>query len=485
MLNKFIFFLSRYHAPLIAVLVAFVGHLLLIKLSSVNFEFAFVDASAYFKTLNPTLIHQFFFYQANTLGLSYLAHIISLIFPGVEFLILIRLINLVGLILLSVGVINICHFLNKKSFTLITVLLIFNPLIWTYVGRATADFLPMALGVFSISLALGPKQFSLKSFFSGLLFGLSCLLKYHTIVLLIFLLPLMYDKFPLRFIIRKILFILMIITPMLAYYLIAIKSNFDFWITPPRFLDRHRVEFNFSNLLNNFILYSGFLSLSVLPTTFFSKEFLYSIKKYWKSFLAILLISVFLGTTFFIDLGELNFGPLDVYLDEKFRIFILSVLVLVPLVLLMIADKNKNFRSRLGLSVLIVLILLSSTRPAQRYLLFVIPFFIFFIPENILKSRTVILSTFFLFFLINSFIELSRFSSGSAAEKMVDKLVRDGILQQTIPGVIEGHVGNKFFEAKDFRKYYIVASRSNLRTIFSVTSGASFFKKTFYLEKIE
>jgi hypothetical protein len=468
-----------------AVFSALVAHLLLIKASGVNFEFAFIDASAYFKNLNPTSIHQFFFYQANTLGLSYLAHIISLIFPGVELLILIRLINLVGLILLTLGVINICHFLNKKSYTVITVLLVLNPLIWTYVGRATADFLPMALGVFSISLALGSKQFSFQSFFSGLLFGLSCLLKYHTIVILIFLLPLMYDKFSLRFIIRKILFILMVITPMLTYYLITIKSNFDFWITPPRFLDRHRVEFNISNLFNNIVLYCGFLSLIVLPTTVFSEEFFYSIKKYWKSFLAILFISVFFGATFFIDLGELNFGPLDVYLDEKFRIFILSFLFLLPFVLLMIPDKNKNFRSRMGLSVLVALILLSSTRPAQRYLLFVIPFFIFFIPENILKSKTVILSTCFLFFLINSFIELSRFSSGSAAEKMVDKLVRDGILQQTIPGVIEGHVGNKFFEAKDFRKYYIVASRSNSRTIFSVTSGASFFKKTFFLEKIE
>ncbi len=167
MLNIFKSFIEKYGYSFVAVLSALIVHSLLLKVSGVNLEFTFVDAANYFKTLNPILIHQFFYYEANTLGVPYLAYCISSFFPKIEILVLIRIMNLVGLILMSIGIINICRFLNKKNYVGILILLILNPLIWTYSGRATSDFLPMALGIFSISLVLGPDNFSFKLVFAA------------------------------------------------------------------------------------------------------------------------------------------------------------------------------------------------------------------------------------------------------------------------------------------------------------------------------
>jgi hypothetical protein len=278
-------------------------------------------------------------------------------------------------------------------------------------------------------------------------------------------------------------FILIINTSILAFYLFHVKTNFGFWFTPLKF--QHQFQVNISNLVNNFILYSGFLGLLVLPTSFISKDFILCLRKYWKEFVFIVFVLFFFATTFFLDQGELNLGPLDAYLDEKFRILILSLLVLMPLGFFMILTKDRSFRWRLGAAISFVLFFLSCSRPAQRYLLFVIPFFILFIPESILRSRIVILTTALLFILTNSFIELSRFATGSASQLMVNRLDREGKLLQTNPGVIEAHAGGKFFNSKDASKSYIVVSGSSQNAIFSESSGYGFYKKTYSLEKIK
>lgn len=483
MLNIFKSFIEKYGYSFVAVLSALIVHSLLLKVSGVNLEFTFVDAANYFKTLNPILIHQFFYYEANTLGVPYLAYCISSFFPKIEILVLIRIMNLVGLILMSIGIINICRFLNKKNYVGILILLILNPLIWTYSGRATSDFLPMALGIFSISLVLGPDNFSFKLVFAALTFALSSILKYHSLVLLIILCALLSYKYPPKFILKRIIFISSITISMLTYYLLTIKNNFGFWITPLKF--QRQFEVTIINVFNNFILYAGFLALLTLPTLFISRDFIFYLRKFCEKYFIVLFVLFFFASTFLVNRGELNFGPLDAYIDEKYRILILSLLIFIPLFFMVIPDKDRNFRWQIGASIFFVLLLFSTSRPAQRYLLFVIPFFIFCIPDKIFKSRAVILSSILLFFLANSFIELSRYATGSAAALMVNKLSNEGILQKTNPGIIEAHAGDKFFDSKDLHKSFIVVLGRSENAIFSVSSGYGFYKKTFSLEKIK
>lgn len=476
------FYSDEYGIALAILLIALIVHLALLKLMGVNLEFAFVDAARYFQTSNPALIDQFFYYEANTLGLPYLAYLAAQIFPNVETLILIRIINMIGLILLFLGAINICRFLEVKHYAQIMALLIFNPLVWAYSGRATSDFLPVALGVYSISLALGNRHNFCMALLSGLLLGFSCVLKYHTLSLLFFLFALLTYKHPFKVVFNKMLVIIAVSGSVLTLYLILVKANFGFWFAPQKFKEIHGVTF--SNVLGNFVLYTGFLGVLVLPTFFLSKVIYVNIKTHWRFIIPTLLFVIFFGIYFFSDNGELNFGPLDRYLDEKFRVIILSTLFLLP-ILLMTGHQEIHCRRGLGISLLIVILLFSCTRPAQRYLLFIIPFFIFLVPTNIIKSKIIILSAIFSFVLVNSIIELNRFSTGVAAEKMVRMLQIKKILERTDPGAIEAHVGNKFFNTKGMKKSYLVVSGLNGDAIFSVSSGFGFYKKTYSLEKVD
>ena len=76
----------------------------------------------------------------------------------------IRAINLMGIPLLAIGIFRISSYLKLNNFNVVILLTILNPIVWTYSGRATADFLPTALGVFAISLALGESKILLKEF---------------------------------------------------------------------------------------------------------------------------------------------------------------------------------------------------------------------------------------------------------------------------------------------------------------------------------
>lgn len=347
-------FIWKYGYSFVAVLSALIVHSLLLNFSGVNLEFTFVDAANYFKNLNPILIQQFFYYEANTLGVPYLAYCISSFLPKIEMLFLIRIMNLLGLILMSIGIINICRFLNKKNYVGILILLILNPLIWTYVGRATSDFLPMSLGIYSISLALDRHNFSFKNIFATFSFAFSSILKYHSLALLIFLCALLSYKYPPIFILKRIVLISIITIAILIYYLLIIKTNFGFWVIPIKFQQQFAITI--PNIFNNFILYTGFLALLVLPTSFISKDFIFHLMKFWKKFIFVLLALFFFASVFLVDRGELNFGPLDTYLGEKFRILILSLLIFIPLLFIVIPDKDRNFRWRIGTSIFFVLL---------------------------------------------------------------------------------------------------------------------------------
>ena len=128
----------------------------LIALPQVNLEFAFIDGAKYFLSPedNKILLDQYFNYQANTLGLPLLLSGFARCFPGADILVLMRLLNVTGILLLSFSIISISRHFGKDNTLTILALILLNPLVWTFSGRATADFLPMALGLFAIALAL-------------------------------------------------------------------------------------------------------------------------------------------------------------------------------------------------------------------------------------------------------------------------------------------------------------------------------------------
>ena len=178
----------------------------------------------------------------------------------------------------------------------------------------------------------------------------------------------------------------------------------------------------------------------------------------------------------------MNFGPVDDLLNDRVRVFILALMCLATVTLTFTSDiKSNKVKSTLGLVVLITLFVFSSSRPAQRYLLFVLPFFILCLPAKLLNSKIVVFTTLGIFISANFFIESSRWATGTAANLMVKKLEIENLIQKTDAGAIESHVGNKFYRTKDMTKTYIVIAGKNNQSIITTTAGISFFEKSFSL----
>jgi hypothetical protein len=430
----------------------------LIAFPQVNLEFAFIDGAKYFLSPedNKILLDQYFNYQANTLGLPLLLSGFARCFPGADILVLMRLLNVAGIFLLSFSAISISRHFGKDNTLTILALILLNPLVWTFSGRATADFLPMALGLFAIALALVRRDLLILTLTCGIIFGVAAVLKYHVLSLLIIFSAIHLGSEPSKKSLLRIFIFSIPAIAMVGIYLLKMYFIFGFWFTP-QFQTAHQIHF--SSILNNFILYVGFLALLCLPSFWTSKEYCLSILKYRKS-LGLILSAVILFAIYGLkDTGELNFGPLDVWLDINLRMIILSMMGLAGLLLIF---KSANFKSvskvnfYVGIAIIFVLLVFSLTRPSQRYLILLIPFFILMLPITLLKSRFVVFSTLAIFISADIVIELSRYATGGASKNIADMVEISNLLAETDPGVIDGHQGNRFYSYRNLPKQYIV-----------------------------
>jgi hypothetical protein len=196
-----------------------------------------------------------------------------------------------------------------------------------------------------------------------------------------------------------------------------------------------------------------------LPTFWISKEYYPSIAKYWK-FLAPILIAFILFAIYGLkDTGELNLGPLDVWLGINVRMIILSMMGLAGLLLFfksIYSESRNKINSYVGIATIFVLLVFSLSRTSQRYLILLIPFFILMLPTNLLKSRFVLFSTLAIFISADIVIELSRYATGMASKNVADMLEVSSLLSVTDPGAIEGHQGGRFYSYRNLTKLYVV-----------------------------
>ena len=109
-----------------------------------------------------------------------------------------------------------------------------------------------------------------------------------------------------------------------------------------------------------------------------------------------------------------------------------------------------------GIAIIFVLLVFSLTRPSQRYLILLIPFFILMLPITLLKSRYVVFSTLAIFISADIMIELSRYGTGRASKNIADMVEISNLLAVTDPGVIDGHQGNRFYSYRNHPKQYVV-----------------------------
>jgi len=471
------------HVALLGVF--FFAHCLLILLPAINLEFAFVDAARYFKTGDTTLIHQYFLLQANTIGLPFLSSLASFLAPDLDMLIVIRLLSASGIILLGIAILNLCDFFNRKESLHLLIIILLNPLVWVFSGRATADFLPAALGIFAISIAI-QKNISVSNIIcSGILLGLASILKYHAIFFLLLLTPFFWNSITRTFKFKYFFIVASISLGLLTLFLILVFVNFGFWITPPVFQSIHGLSL--SDFINNFFLYTGYLILLCSPASLIFFKWKDFFQKYKLLVIAILILTFFIGFMGLHDGGELNFGPLDRFVNKSIfagLFFVLSLFFLLPFFSNLEIQNSKNICTALTIAILLIIAAFSLTRPAQRYLLVVIPIFIFLIPPKVIKNKYIFISTIILYSLINLFVAYSQWCTGTASQKMVNAIKSAGLINISNPGVIEGHVGNQFKKNSSNEFKYTVISGEDDSAIIKVQSGISFIDKKYSLIEI-
>lgn len=199
------------------------------------------------------------------------------------------------------------------------------------------------------------------------------------------------------------------------------------------------------------------------------------------------------GFLFLSSNGEMNFGPLDEYLDARIvnGVFLASLCVFLPLAQLARSSfAAPSESSRLGwcyvLGALIFIGALAFSRPTQRYLLFILPLAFPFVLVA-LRRRTLLVGIALAFYvLIDIYIGLNQYATGRAATELTDKIAAADLLDTTSPGILVGHTGNRFpLYSTTVKKYIVVAGQSPRQVLFAESQPLPFIHKTFSVIPIE
>ncbi len=472
---------SGYHTrSFTVVMLVMISHAGLILLPPVNFERAFANAALFFQVQNPLLIQEYFAVQANTVGIPFFAAQLSQLLPGVPMLQVMRILVLLGIPLLADAVQRVCLALGRDDAHRVTAYVLLNPLIWIYAGRATADFLPMSLGIWAISLVIQPSISNFRAIMAGMMLGLAAVLKYHTAFLVVAVAAYHLRNNVRDWPIKSAAIFLTGMSVPLLFYLVKTHAAFGFWLTPPEFQSKH--QFSLAGFFSNLICYAGYLTLLVAPTLIFIPEFFSRLRVCWKSVLLTVVTMGLIGFFTITDNGEMNLGPADRWIPSNLRISFFSVLAAGGgIALWMTTNKVSRASSAIKLAIITILVIFSLTRPAQRYLLFVLPLAIALLPSSIFSSRIIFPATLIFFVVVNTFVEYSRACTGIAAERMVRKIIEVGLAPSTDLGHINGHVGLYINNTPPTRVDFTVVKGSASNAIVVTQAGIGILATSFSL----
>jgi hypothetical protein len=153
------------------------------------------------------------------------------------------------------------------------------------------------------------------------------------------------------------------------------------------------------------------------------------------------------------------------------------------------AAKTATLVLGLAATIILFILALSPTRPAQRYLLFVIPLFYFFLLGPRRHRRATIAVVIALSVALNVFIILNQAASGMASKEMAQRIAALGLLSKTDPGPILGNVGDRFFPYRNEPKTYAVVAGDVTGSVadvhYSVLPGVPFIGKSYSLVQLQ
>lgn len=385
-------------------------HLVMIRLPFVNQETAFNQAATYFHTGDAAAIQAFFDNEANTLVVPALGALLAgaiNIDPNYGC----RLLSILCVALLALSLPSMRASPRRYDAVILQALVLLNPLVWTFSGRGTADFTPMALSVASIALFWRARQFGWTIIAAAIVFALAVGTKYHALLLL----PLVAlnpdpDQ-PIKFRATMLIAAGTAATIVFVLYNVIIHQTFGFWITPPKFAAVHAPTT--ANVLSNAVQYAGYLALLAFPLSFLS-AFAHPQILNRLSVVNLAFIAAAFGVGLIMppSMGEMNFGPFDRWIGSGVSGAALCALSAILMLSFVQTTKNRADRVTVA-AIMIFLIVLSFSRPAQRYLLLILPFFYLHLARNI-DLRKYAIPTLLGFIAINTVVAAKQFGASTA-----------------------------------------------------------------------
>ena len=399
----------------------FILHLAYIDSYFVNFEWVYRFGSQYFLTNEKFYLEKYFDYQANPLTYSYLTSLIVK-FTGIDQYFIYRIPALFGGILLLVTLSG-----YKNPWLILIVGL--NPLIWIYSGRAYSELLSIGLLVLAFKVR--------KNYVDSLAVTFSAMIKFHSLPFLIIhnvlrWIVLNLEKKNLDFRKPELKSIFLQLTLFLIFLLLYYKY-FGIWIVPDNFKDRH-ASANITALVNNFFSYGFYLSGMFFLTV---PAFLRVEKVKFKLFLLVLSVLLAINNK---NLGEMDFGSFQQLLGSELILLIKIIGFWNFLLCCQAFWKDEESRILL-LTILGYMILLSLSFPANRYLIFVVPFWAILVSQHIPLSRLFWWGYISALAGLNLFATLYQVSNATASANMADWAIQNDV-RINLGGILHSHVGD-------------------------------------------
>ena len=396
-------------------------HLAYINTPFVNLEWVYKIGTQYFLTDNQNLLRTYFDFQANPITYSFIvSNLIS--FFDIDTYGVYRGPALIGGFLLLIA-------LARKEIPWLVIIVALNPLIWIYSGRAYSELLALGLMILAY-------EFQHRPFTSGFVALLSGIFKFHTFPIILINLGLKWilinhkNKFKYVFS-NQFLMGSIIIIGSLTFFLIYQKL-YDVWIVPVK--HQESLGFSLRVLINNYFSYGFYLSGIFFLTI---PAFLNTEKLKLK---AILLIpSILLGLTNQ-NLGEMDFGSFQQFLGNEIILLIKIIGFWNFLLCCQAFWKDEESRILL-LTILGYILLLSLTRPANRYLIFVVPFWAILVCQHISLSRMFWGGYVSVLAGLNLFATLYQVSNATASANMADWAIQNDV-RINLGGILHSHVGD-------------------------------------------
>jgi hypothetical protein len=461
------------------------SQLLFLWRPSVNLEYAFVEAARSLAGQQAMeRIEYYWVNQANPLGYSMVASLLLRMLPMVEPIAIVRLISVVGGLLVLVSTADLLRYMpvSSRRMGLWSLLLVaFNPMIWLYANNATADVFPAGLVMASYACCLHGRGNWRWHVPGVLLFSLSCIVKFNcalmSLGLVYILLIAAWDQREKR--VGHLLWLIAYAVcsiGTLASYFLWIHRQFGIVFLPEQYKSVHTFNTLWQQRLLALGLYLDFLMLFTGPLMLILlNDFLSgSHVKISGRHLGVLVVIMMVASSVFYklpSLGEMDVGGLLRPVGKPVLSLIQAigfcfVLLLAYSLFKGFKDKASSYIGFLLGATFPYLLISAMSRPAQRYLILILPMYLIWLiylvmQSRLLCNRILLWGTLGIFLMLTT-IGISYLNAQAyAAQKLGQWVESHQLSDQTDPGILNAHIGMLFPLHREGAPTYRLIARSH------------------------